>query len=599
MDNSGKIIEEFFPGKSFSERTRNFIVWLIGEKKLSSILMKSSGNWGVSWTESVLEALQISCKAHHGDFDNIPVKGPAIIISNHPSVMDGLALINTVARVRKDIKIVANHVLKVTFPEASEITIGIRNMQGKMGHSQLKEMNHHLMMGGVLIICPAGRLASLTLGGLRESRWQEGFVRLAIKHKAALVPVFIKGRNSFWYYLTASIWRPLSNLMIFREIARHQGRRMCLKICPQVFLQQTEVDKKDYAATALMLQKHLFGVSRNKSELFPSYPPLTRPVSRQQLLLAFSRSELLERLSDGKQVFLYRYQGEGWSPVIHELGRLREICYRAIGAGTGRRSDTDCFDRDYHHIVLWDPDELEIVGAYRLIPVAEQWATRGIDGLYSYHLFRYPNDVIPQIKKSIEVGRGFIQQHYQKSNALDALWKGIFSYIQRFPQAENLLGVLSIPGQFSRENKQLIVAFYTTWFSAEGTQTFSHNRKFFVDEKQISDLFEGKDYEKEWMLLNKKLRDSGCELPWPYKQSAKWFKQGGSTFLCFIKDDDFNSVAGLNLSRIATLKSMYQCHYLKKSGMIRKSEYDFRIIFQKYNKTKILFIAFFIGINSM
>ncbi|MCX8959131.1 GNAT family N-acetyltransferase [Erwinia psidii] len=571
MDNSGKIIEEFFPGKSFSDRARRLIAWAIGEKKLLSLLMPCSGVLGVSWIESVFEALQIRCETHYGDFDNVPVKGPAIVISNHPSVMDGLALINTVARVRKDIKIVANHVLKVMFPEAGEIIIGIKNMQGKMGHRQLKEMNDHLMKGGVLIICPAGRLASFTFFGLKESRWQEGFVRLAEKHQAVLVPVHIRGKNSFWYYLTAFIWRPLSNLTVFREIVRHKGRKMCLKIGPQVFLDQLEnLDKndkkKDYAGTTAILREHLFRVGRNQPALLPCYPPLTRPVPREELLMAFSQSEVLERLSDGKVVLLFQYQGEGWSPVIHELGRLREISYRAIGAGTGRRCDTDPFDRYYHHIVLWDPAALEILGAYRLTPAAEQLAKRGVDGLYSYSLFRYQHEFIPQLEKSIEVGRGFIQQHYQKSNALDALWKGIFSFIQRYPQAENLLGVLSIPGRFSRESKQLIIAFYSTWFSGEVEQAYRYDRKCLSEDNQMSGLFDGNDYEKDWILLNKKLRDSGYELPWPYKQAAKWYKPGGSKLLSFIEDENFNSVAGLNLCKIEKLKRMYKTHYLIKKN---------------------------------
>ncbi|MFC0141905.1 lysophospholipid acyltransferase family protein [Erwinia mallotivora] len=566
MDNSGSIIEEFFPGKSFSDRTKRVIAWAIGEKKLSSVLVQSSGNLGVSWTESVFETLQIRCETHYGDFDNIPVEGPTIVISNHPSVMDGLALINTVATVRKDIKILANHVLKVMFPEASEITIGIRNMQGKMGHRQLKEMNDHLSNGGVLIICPAGRLASLTLSGLKESRWQEGFVRLAAKHQAVLVPIHIKGKNSFWYYLTAFIWRPLSNLTVFREIVRHKGRRMRLKIYPRVILEQTVVEKKNYLATALMLQKHLLKIGRNHPALLSCYPPVTQPAPGKLLVSALNQSEVLERLSDGKVVCLYQYQGEGWSPVIHEIGRLREICYRSIGAGTGRRCDTDRFDRDYHHIVLWDPSALEIVGAYRLISAAEQLKKKGPDGLYSYSLFHYRHDFIPQVEKSIEVGRGFIQREYQKSNALDALWKGIFSYTRSYPQAENLLGVLSVPGRFSKESKQFIVAFYSTWFPAGEEKAFFNESKQIFKGGDISGLFDGNDYQEDWMLLNNKLRITGYELPWPFKQAAKWYKPGGSKLLSFIEDDDFNSVAGLNLCRLEKLKEMYQSHYFTKTS---------------------------------
>lgn len=63
--------------------------------------------------------------------------------------MDGIALIHTIAQVRKDIKIVANHILPMIFPQVAELTIGIENMAGKMSHKKFREMNDHLKNGGV------------------------------------------------------------------------------------------------------------------------------------------------------------------------------------------------------------------------------------------------------------------------------------------------------------------------------------------------------------------------------------------------------------------------------------------------------------------
>jgi len=566
MDNTSEIIDEFFPGKSFTFQQRKIINWIIGKYKLSSVLSQASGKQGLLWIESVFESLQIRCDTNLGGFDNIPNKGPAIVVSNHPTVIDGLVLINTVARVRKDIKIVANHVLKVMFPQASEMTIGIRNMQGKIGHRQLKEMNEHLQRGGVLIICPAGRLARLSLTGLKESCWNEGFVRLAAKNGAVLVPVYIRGVNTLWYYLTAFIWRPLSNLMILREIIRHKSRRIQLKICPQVLLSDNGTDKKDYAGIAALFQEHLQRQGRNQSPLFPVYPPLSRPVPKELLLNSLNQCEVLEQHSDGKIVFLYHYQEDGWSPVIHELGRLREISYRETGTGTGRRRDIDRFDREYFHIVLWEPRDLEIVGAYRLVAAGEQLAKRGIDGLYSYSLFKYPEKFLPQLEKSIEIGRGFIQYQYQKTNALDILWKGIFSVIRRYPDAKYFLGALSIPGGFSCEAKGLIVFFYDIYFSAGGVK-FSPDKPYTIKQYDITRLFDGGNYEKDWRLLNEKLRELGYELPWPYKQAAKWYRPGGSKVLCFIEDDNFNSIAGLNLCEIEKLKKMYYTHYVTRGKL--------------------------------
>ncbi|MGH4062640.1 hypothetical protein ACRFAO_20170, partial [Klebsiella pneumoniae] len=71
------------------------------------------------------------------------------------------------------------------------------------------------------------------------------------------------------------------------------------------------------------------------------------------------------------------------------------------------------------------------------------------------------------------------------------------------------------------------------------------------------------DFRADWSMLNHLLREEGYELPWPFKQSAKWFSPGGSSILAFTKDDSFNSIAGLNLSSIDKLNESYVKHYLK------------------------------------
>lgn len=78
-------------------------------------------------------------------------------------------------------------------------------------------MNDHLRKGGVLIICPAGKLANWSLSGLQEHKWNPGFLQLAMRNNAALVPIHITGANSKIYYLTATFWRQLSNMMVIRE----------------------------------------------------------------------------------------------------------------------------------------------------------------------------------------------------------------------------------------------------------------------------------------------------------------------------------------------------------------------------------------------
>ncbi len=95
---------------------------------------------------------------------------------------------------------------------------------------------------------------------------------------------------------------------------------------------------------------------------------------------ALASTETLGKTPDGKTIYLWRRDGMEEAPVLRELGRLREIAFRAVGEGSGKRRDTDAYDDDYWHLVLWDDAALEIVGAYRFIPTAQQVALRGPQG---------------------------------------------------------------------------------------------------------------------------------------------------------------------------------------------------------------------------
>lgn len=111
-----------------------------GNKKFTRIIYNDRlvNQSGVEWVNSVVDLLELQCATEQHQFNNIPENGAAVVISNHPTVIDGLALIHTVSRVRKDIKIIANHILPIIFPQVAELTIGIENMAGKMSHKNLE-----------------------------------------------------------------------------------------------------------------------------------------------------------------------------------------------------------------------------------------------------------------------------------------------------------------------------------------------------------------------------------------------------------------------------------------------------------------------------
>lgn len=146
--------------------------------------------------------------------------------------------------------------------------------------------------------------------------------------------------------------------------------------------------------------------------------------------------------------------------TLHEIGRLREICFRAVGEGTGKPLDLDRFDRHYLHLFLWDPEAAEIAGAYRVGRTDLLLAEHGPTGLYCSTLFEFGQDFLDHLNPGLELGRSFVAPGYQRSmGALLALWKGVGRFVARYPRYAKLFGPVSISQEYTPISQNLIVRF--------------------------------------------------------------------------------------------------------------------------------------------
>ncbi len=115
---------------------------------------------------------------------------------------------------------------------------------------------------------------------------------------------------------------------------------------------------------------------------------------------------MLGNTTDGKAIILYRHQDS--SPIMREIGRLREVAFRLVGEGTGKRRDIDGYDQDYLHLVLWDDKDLEIVGAYRFGETQKLINNSQSQGLYTNTLFDYQLSYWNQYYSRIRAGAKFL-----------------------------------------------------------------------------------------------------------------------------------------------------------------------------------------------
>lgn len=518
---------------------------------------------GLDMVEQVLEHLDILCTVSGRDLEQIPEHGPLVIIANHPTgTLDGLALMYAVSRVRRDVKVVTNRMLTHLEP-LSSLFIPVDNMGGRTAKTSLVQMEQHLQNAGVLIFFPAGEVSRPTRKGIRDKKWHSGFIKLASKLRAPLLPVHIQAHNSLLFYASTLVSPTLSMLLLMQQMFRRRHSQLPIKIGQQIAWHHWHSATLSSREMAEQCRQHVMRLGKGVPGVFKTQCAIARPEDRATLKRALAQAECLGNTSDGKTIYLWQRNGQEDAPLLRELGRLREIAFRAVEEGSGKRRDTDCYDDDYLHLILWDDEDLEIVGAYRFMPTASQVERRGLEGLYSYSLFHYDDKMQDVLEHGIELGRSFIQPRYWGRRGLDYLWSGIGAYLARYPHYRYLFGPVSISGGLPPAARDLLVAFYRLWFPA--THPLAASRQPYpASLPDVLAQFGGVDYVDDLTKLKSLLGNLGCGIPPLYKQYSELCEPGGVQFIDFGSDPAFNDcVDGLVLVDLCYLKANRYQRYIE------------------------------------
>ena len=518
---------------------------------------------GLDMVEQVLEHLDILCTVSARDLEQIPEHDPLVIIANHPTgTLDGLALLYAVSRVRRDVKVVTNRMLTHLEP-LSSLFIPVDNMGGRTAKSSLVQMEQHLQNAGVLIFFPAGEVSRPTRKGIRDKKWHSGFIKLAGKLRVPLLPVHIQAHNSLLFYASTLVSPTLSMLLLMQQMFRRRHSQLPIKIGQQIAWHHWHSATLSSREMAEQCRQHVMRLGKGVPGVFKTQCAIARPEDRATLKRALAQAESLGKTSDGKTIYLWQRNGQEDAPLLRELGRLREIAFRAVEEGSGKRRDTDSYDDDYLHLILWDEDDLEIVGAYRFMPTAMQIEKRGVEGLYSYSLFHYDDKMQDVLEHGIELGRSFIQPRYWGRRGLDYLWSGIGAYLARYPHYRYLFGPVSISGGLPPAARDLLVAFYRLWFPA--THPLAASRQPYpASLPDVLAQFGGVDYVDDLTKLKSLLGNLGCGIPPLYKQYSELCEPGGVQFIDFGSDPAFNNcVDGLVLVDLCYLKANRYQRYIE------------------------------------
>lgn len=553
---------------------------LLREDEINRFIRKNQHLRGFAFLDKVLDYFNFTYSVSARSFNNIPAEGRVVIVANHPiGSLDGLALLKMIRSVRADVRIVANEWLNKIDPLKS-LFLPIEVMSGKPGlKAQYKAMIEALENDQALIIFPAGEVSRIKPHGVRDGTWKPGFLRLAKKTGAPILPILVEAKNSVLFYSMSTLYKPLGTAMLVREMFNKENKQLQFHVGKPVVIGELIHSELSDKQLAKLFRKQLYRLpKRKKKALFNTVETIAHPSRRKVLKQTLYQSELLGETQDGKKIFLYDYRPD--CPVIHEIGRLRELTFRTVEEGTGHSIDFDHYDTYYRHLVLWDDVDLEIVGAYRIGECRQIIWDHGIDGLYTSTLFNFAEPLLECIPDAIELGRSFVQPRYWGKRSLDYLWFGIGAYLRQHPEIRYLFGPVSLSQGYPEESKQIIIAFYQQQFAASQVMATAKIPYQLSDKsEEIARTTFAGDYKQSFSALKSQLKQLGVKVPTLYKQYAEVCEKGGCQFLSFNVDPDFNyCIDSLILVDVEKITAKKRLRYIESGIDINSNHYPMKKI---------------------
>ena len=212
--------------------------------------------------------------------------------------------------------------------------------------------------------------------------------------------------------------------------------------------------------------------------------------------------------------------------VLKEIGRLREIAFRAAGGGTGKSMDLDEYDlmeNPYQQLIVWDPEAEEILGGYRYLLGDEvEFDADGKPLLATAHMFNFSEKFLKDyLPTTIELGRSFVTLEYQSTRAgskglfaLDNLWDGLGALTVVMPQVKYFFGKMTMYSSYNRFGRDMILYFLKKHFN-DKDKLITPMQPLLIetDEKVLEKLFCYDTFKEDYKVLNTEVRKLGYNIP--------------------------------------------------------------------------------------
>ena len=248
------------------------------------------------------------------------------------------------------------------------------------------------------------------------------------------------------------------------------------------------------------------------------------PVSKELLKAELTADKRLRYTNKShNEIYVVTWQD---SPnVLREIGRLREIAFRAAGGGTGMSLDLDDFDmmeEPYKQLIVWDPDVEAILGGYRyLIGADVKLREDGQPILATSHMFHFSENFMKNyMPYTIELGRSFVTLEYQSTRqgskglfTLDNLWDGLGALTVLVPDVRYYFGKMTMYPSYDRYGRDMILYFLKKHFEDKDRLIVPiHPLQLEADTEELGKLFVYEDFKEDYKILNSEVRKLGYNI---------------------------------------------------------------------------------------
>jgi putative hemolysin len=491
------------------------------------------------------------------------VKGPLAIVCNHPfGGLEALLLMIFMAEVRKDFRVMANHLLAPIDelrPRLILVDPFHEETSSQFNRQPMRESLAYLKNDGFMAFFPSGEVMAYNWKKRKivEPEWNPNIAKIIQKTGASVVPIYFHGYNSLMFQFASLINPKLRTALLVREFVNKNNRKLHFQVGSVISAERIGMFKDPAELTAYLKSKtYILGTryrrTNLKFDLIKSLQPRWDGTEAPEPIIPAVDAELMAKeiaalpptnlLHQQKEIDVLVFEGQQCPGVLRELGRLREVTFRDVGEGTGKSIDVDKYDNWYHHLILWHREKKEVVGSYRIGKIDQILEERGKDGLYNNTEFHIRPQLYQQINPALELGRAFVRKEYQRSYwSLLLLWTGIGRFIVQQPKYHTLIGSVSISAEFRAISKDLMVQFLLDNNFDEKLQSFVRAKKPYKMAQQphpeYYNSFSIRDLNDVQDLISE-IESTDLKVPILIKH---YLKMGGH-ILAFNVDTDFNNV---------------------------------------------------------